>query len=124
MPCLTWMQHPAIGIGDQQLFRRIFECDLAALLRIGDLGRIPGAEEPVIVLRVLPLNAPDRLAKSHSLANGFGSQCHTARTVHHGGGNLVGSNDRIKRRGRRMHHERLVEASMLDGVPPVANVDE
>ena len=78
--------------------------------RIRDRFRIPGLEEPVVLLLKLPADAPDRLPEVDGLADHLLGEGIARPTIHHCRGYVVRCHDRVERRRRRVHHVGLIEA--------------
>ena len=89
-----------------------------------DLGPVPGVEEPLALRGELAVDPAHRLAERHRFLDRFIGKGHAARPVHHCRRDIVGDDDRVERRGRRLHHERLVEPGVRDRAPPVADVQQ
>ncbi len=123
MPVVAGVHDPGIRIGLQHIG--------AALRGTARVCGCPGAATSVafhvlknqlVLLLELGLNAAHRLAERDRFLDRLVGQRQPAAAVHHRRRDVVGRDDRVQRRGRGVHHERLVEARVRDRAAAVANV--
>ena len=75
---------------------------------LSDIVRLPHVKPPGAV-HLLP-DGSHGSSKAKGFLDHFLDEGSAARLLHHGGGNIAGRDDPVLRRGRGVHHERVVEA--------------
>ena len=123
VPQLTRMQHPARGFRGEQFCRRLVERNALACLRVLDVGRVPRREEPVLLPGELLVHARHGQPARHRLVDHVLRQRLTGRPVHHRGGDFVRGDQRVERGRARLRGVGFVEATVIDRLATVPDVD-
>ena len=124
MPVVAGPQHPVARVRRELLRGHFVKRHALAALRVAHSVRIPRREEPVLFREEFLARARDGESAGDSLVDRLLREYLAGRPIHDRRGDVVRRDQRIERRGARLHAIRLVEAPVVDGAAAVADMNE